>query len=191
MSRLAEMRDYVVMLRTKPDDNKFTGFSRSKTHKAMQHVYAKKLLIEPAYERQQYEGAAMFDLAWRMGRWSVFLDELNYIHLELGLTSEVNKLLTQGRSKRISVVTGMQRPAWVTRFALSEVSHVFTFGLEKRDAKTLSDSSSQRLQEIAPNLDQFQFAHFHRPTRTVAIGNANDLDDIISHPGKLAEKATR
>lgn len=190
MTRLAELRKYVVMLRTKPDDNKFKGFHRSSSHKAMLGVYAEKLLIEPPYERQIIEGAAMFDLAWRMGRWTVLLDELNYIHLELGLTSEVNKLLTQGRSKRLSVVTGMQRPAWVTRFALSEVSHIFTFGLERRDAKTLSDSSSERLQQIAPNLDQYQFAHFHRPTRTIAIGNANDLDSIIIQPSNLARKAS-
>jgi hypothetical protein len=188
MSRLLDMREYVVMLRTKDDDIKFKGFKRAKNAGAMQHVYSQKLLIEPEYEQQIQVGAKMLDLAYRMGRWTVVLDELYYISVELGLTNPVNKLLTQGRSKRLSIVTGMQRPAWISRFALSEVSHVFTFGLERRDAKILGDSTTQRFVDIAPNLQQYEFAHFHRPTRTITIGNANDLEKVIISPKTLLGK---
>ena len=185
MSRLADMRKYVVMLRTKPDDNKFRGFTRATSDKAMSSVYARKLLIEPAYDAQSSIGFAVFETAWKQGRWTVFLDELYYISVELGLQNSVNKLLTQGRSKRLSIVTGMQRPAWISRFALSEVQHVFTFSLERRDAKTLGDSSTSRFVDIAPRLEQYQFAHFHRPTRTIAIGNANELERILIAPQNI------
>jgi hypothetical protein len=184
-SKLANLREYCVMLQTKADDNKFQGFRRTRNPNDMQHVYARKLLIEPEYEQQVATAFRVFRNAWKQGRWTLFLDELFYIQDELGLKSEVNKLLTQGRSKRLSIVTGMQRPAWVTRFALSEVAHVFTFGLEKRDAKTLGQSTSEALGELSINLDQYEFAHFHRPTRTVTVGNANDLDRIIISPSKL------
>ena len=187
-TKLAELRKYVLMLRTKPDDNKFRGFRKAKTHNAMQGVYAEKLLIEPDYESQANVLASVFDLAWRQGRWTLIIDETFYVQRELGLEHSITKLLTQGRSKRLSIVTGMQRPAWVTRFALSEVSHVFTFGLERRDAKILADSSTERFIDIAPNLGQYEFAHFHRPTRTVAVGNANDLDRIIIPPSVLRKE---
>lgn len=190
MSKLASMREYVLMLRTKPDDNKFPGFKKAKTHSAMAGVYASKLLIEPSYESQAGTLAAVFEMAWRQGRWTMFIDETFYVQRELGLEHSITKLLTQGRSKRLSIVTGMQRPAWVTRFALSEVSHVFTFGLERRDAKILADSSTERFIEIAPNLGQYEFAHFHRPTRTVAVGNANDLDRIIIPPSALRKESS-
>ena len=49
----------------------------------------------------------------------------------------MERLLTQGRSKGISVVTGMQRPARISRFALSESTHTIAFFLEGRDRKLI------------------------------------------------------
>jgi hypothetical protein len=80
------------------------------------------------------------DLVWREGGWCLFIDELYYIQQELKLTQQVTQLLTQGRSNHISVVIGIQRPAWVTRFALSEPSHILCARLgDRRDAKTIKE----------------------------------------------------
>lgn len=49
-------------------------------------------------------------------------------------------MLTQGRSKRISVITLSQRPVRINRAALSEASHVIAFDLnDKRDQKSLEE----------------------------------------------------
>jgi hypothetical protein len=52
-------------------------------------------------------------------------------------------LLTQGRSKRIPVITLTQRPVQIPRVAFSEISHCVVFDLNDR-------KDQQRIEEIAP-----------------------------------------
>jgi hypothetical protein len=191
MSQLTGLRNYAIILRTKSDDNKFKGFRTVRDTRAMRGIHDRKLLIDPPYHRQASICADALLSAWKQGNWTVFLDELFYVDHILGLEAYVNMLLTQGRSKRLSIVTGMQRPLWVTRFALSEVQHVFTFGLEARDAKTLGQSTSEALGRVSTklDLDAFEFAHFHRPSRTISIGNANALERTIFTPTRKAKVA--
>jgi hypothetical protein len=61
------------------------------------------------------------------GRWCVALDEARYVAdpAYLGLRRELNQLLIQGRSLRISVVLGFQRPSWVPPEAYDQASHLF------------------------------------------------------------------
>lgn len=180
MARLVEWRKYVAIFRTKSDDIKFPGFVTIKDAKGLNDVKSKRLLIDPEYRHQASIGADVFETVWRRGGWSIFLDELFYIH-RLGLGSYVDMLLTQGRSKRISVVTGMQRPVNVTRFALSEVTHIFAFGVEGRDQKTIAELASDDFATVAGSRDMppYHFAHYHRPTHSVAVGTADRLDRIL------------
>jgi hypothetical protein len=61
------------------------------------------------------------------GRWCICLDEARYVAdpSYLGLRREVNQLLIQGRSLRISVVLNFQRPSWVPPEAYDQASHLF------------------------------------------------------------------
>lgn len=180
-TKLLPLRDHVVMLRTKADDNRFPGFHRIEHDRNLIDRRYTRFVLDPKYEQQGYQGALMLDRAWHEGGWTVAIDELYYASQELRLTPFVNRLLTQGRSKRITVVTGMQRPAWVSRFALSEVTHAFVFRLEGRDAKTIiGQSLSPRLWEAVEQLHGYDFAYYHRPSRTVAIGNARSLGRLIT-----------
>jgi hypothetical protein len=53
-------------------------------------------------------------------------------------------ILTQGRSKRIPVITLTQRPVRVSPFAFSEASHVAVFDLNaKADRKTVEDRTGE------------------------------------------------
>ena len=182
MSRLVGWRQFVAIFRTKADDIKFPGFQTVTDHKALNDVYKQRLLIVPEYRRQASIGAATFETIWKRGGWTIFLDELFYVH-RLGLGAYVDMLLTQGRSKRISVVTGMQRPVWVTRFALSEVTHIFAFGGEKRDLKTLSEMAGDDFANAVARLPRFHFAHYYVPDRSVAVGTADRLDRVLSPRG--------
>lgn len=182
MSRLADLRNYVVMLRTKSDDIKFRDMVRVKDTRAMGSLYDTRLLITPPFKEQARIGADMMSRAWKQGGWTVFNDELFYITDVLRLNIHVDMLLTQGRSKKLSIVNGMQRPVRITRFAISQATHVFAFRLENKDAKFVAEATSEDAEPVMRNLQQFQFAHFHRPTRTVAVGNANDLGKIIRIP---------
>ena len=179
-SRLVEWRNYVAILRTKPDDVKFKGFKTVKEAKALESPNRNsKLLITPTFKRQKVVAAEVFDMVWQMGGWTIVIDELFYVHDVLGLKSFVDMLMTQGRSKRISVVVGMQRPVNVTRFALSEATHVFSFRLEGRDRKTVKDITSESFAEATGKVPPFHFAHYHVKTRSVGVGTAKYLERVL------------
>jgi hypothetical protein len=180
MARLVDLRKYVVFVKTKADDITFGDLIKDKKGRLHRQLYADRILIDPPFERQFLVIRKALKDIWEHGGWSVFLDELYYID-RLGLRAYTDMLLTQGRSKGISVITGMQRPVWVTRFAISEVSHVICFRLEGRDLKTIADVTSDQfaMQVSRLNRDAHNFAHFHVPTATVSVGNANVLERTL------------
>jgi ABC-type dipeptide/oligopeptide/nickel transport system ATPase component len=177
-ARLMAMRDNVVVCRTKPDDIKFPGFKVVKSASAMD--VAGRYLLTPKYERQAIEIAEALDKAWKQGHWTIALDELYYTTQMLKLDAYINRLLTQGRSKNITVITGMQRPAWVSRFALSQATHAFLFVTEGRDTKTISQSLSPRLAAVVGELRKHEFVYFHRPSRSIRRGYAQNLQELIT-----------
>jgi hypothetical protein len=61
------------------------------------------------------------------GRWCICVDEARYVAdpSYLGLNREVKQLLIQGRSLRIAMVLGFQRPSWVPPEAYDQASYLF------------------------------------------------------------------
>jgi len=182
ISQLVQERQYCAILRTKPDDIVFPDFKTARTATALDNINYNRVLITPKYERQALEGARLLDKVWRQGGWTVVIDELWYVE-KLGLKPYVERLLTQGRSKKISVVVGMQRPAQVSRFSISECTHFFIFQVEGRDLKpTLTDSTTQAIYDPVRRLDRHDFCYFNTRNRIIAIGNARQLRAVIKSP---------
>lgn len=180
ISKLIELRKYVIVFRTKPDKNKFPGFEKVRRASAMDHWGAERILLEPAYERQAIEGYEMLDRAWRDGGWTVVIDENWYAEAHLGLKPYIVRLLTQGRSKDISVVVGMQRPVDISRFALSEITHLFVFRTEGRDLKfSLRDSTNDAIVPAVRALRGHDFVYYNAAKDELTAGNANKLDHVI------------
>lgn len=182
VSKLTALRHYVVMLRTKPDDIEFPGFVPSQTADAMERWNAERILLSPKLSRQAREIKSALQRTWEHGGWTTVVDELWYAERRLGLSKDIENLLTQGRSKKISMVVGMQRPSQVSRFAIAECTHLFVFRLEGRDAKTVSEASSPRMHPLILGLQGHDFAYFHRGKRVAVIGNANELGGIFANP---------
>jgi hypothetical protein len=134
------------------DDNRYDSFT-----------------LVPQYERQAREFRLAAERIWRHGGWTAYFDELFYLSERLRLTEPIERLLTQGRSKSISVAIGMQRPARVSRFAISESTHVLSFGLEGRDAKELSYATTRAVEDAVRGLPAHHFVWFRRP-HTVWVG---------------------
>lgn len=190
LARMMHMRRYVVVLKTKPDpddDTKWSGFHRVKDANAMRDERYTRLLLYPKYERQAIEGWRMLENAWRQGGWTVVIDELWYAE-RLGLSDSIERLLTQGRSKDISVVIGQQRPVGTSRFAISQTTHLFTFRVEGRDAKTVAESTTPRILPVIDQLPKYGFAYYNRALRIVSTGNARALGSIILPPGKISQR---
>lgn len=180
ISKLIELRNYVVFFRVKPDDIKLAGFRKARTAAAMDDLYETRILLDPIHSHQMREGYAMLEKAWHQGGWTIVVDEQWYMEKALRLGAMVERLLTQGRSKKISVVDGMQRPAQISRFTLSQATHGFFFRMEGRDVQIVKESMSPRLVPAIEGLTDHQFAYYHRGKRIVMVGDAKQLGKVIA-----------
>lgn len=178
VSKLVQMREYVVVFRTKPDDIKFPGFKTVKHADEMHDWHHNRLLLTPKFSEQALEGFRMLNNAWEQGSWTIVIDELWFAE-RLGLKPYIERLLTQGRSVKISVVLGMQRPAQISRFAISQCTHLFTFRVDGRDLDTIKLATTPRIVPAVNRLEGKNFAYYNRANRIIAIGNARQLDRVI------------
>ena len=183
IAELVKQREYVVIFRTKPDDIKFPGFTTVRKAEAMDDWHNNKILLVPKHADQLIEGFRMLTKAWDHGRWTIVIDEQWYAE-RLGLKPYIERLLTQGRSVGISVITGMQRPAMISRFAISQCTHLFTFRVDGRDLDTIKLATTPRIVPAVNRLEGKNFAYYNRAQRIVAIGNAKKLGAIIRIPTK-------
>lgn len=177
-NRILQLREYVVFLRTKSDATRIEGFTKALTADRMKRQNVSRILLEPKYEHQAHEGFLMLEHAWVMGGWTVAVDEYWYVE-RIGLQRPVERLLTQGRSKGISVVLGMQRPVQVSRFGISQCTHLFCFRIDNRDLKTIRDATNDGYADTVRDLRKYEYAYFNRADRSIRRGYAQTLDTIL------------
>jgi len=172
---LAARWPYYAVVKTKPDDVRYPG--RTIARAASMESKHNRFILDLSEARREVQEARVREItesAWKQGGWTIYYDELFYLE-RLGLVDTVEHLLTQGRSKGLTVVVGMQRPARITRFALSQATHVISFSQEGRDAKILRDATSDRMREAVEMLPRYHFAWYYRPERAVWTGRLQDL----------------
>lgn len=159
-----------MAIRTKPDDVTYPGAATVKAGKALNRQYLSRLLLEPDYEHQAREIHECLRLVWRQGHWLVYVDEEWYLEEELGLTYDINLLLTQGRSKNITVVNGAQRASRISRFVLSQATHVIAFRLDGRDVKVIEDATNAWVADYASVLRRHEFVWWRRDEDLMWVG---------------------
>lgn len=203
-SRLLAMREYVVVFLTKRDPRdtalwEGAGYKFVRNAKGIDDARYNRFVLQPKYSQQAIEGWRLFERVYRMGRWTIAVDEF-FLAERLGLREQIERLHTQGRSDKITVVVGQQRPVVTSRFALSQSTHVMSFRVDGRDAKTIADATTTR---VLPYLDEkyatpdtpaltgHDFAYIHRAKRFVGRGNARSLDRLIRRPGDLAKSGQK
>lgn len=185
-NRLLKLRGHVIFLRTKaedPSNDPMDGdWKRASTVKQIHERYP-WWLLEPDYEKQHREGVLLFHKARTERNWTVAIDELyGATQRHVSLEEPINWALTQGRSGGITVVTGMQRPVAVTRFALSQAAHTFVFAVDGRDATdTLYKAVTPKLRDALPLLDwrKYQFAYYNRHERRLLISDASQIERFM------------
>lgn len=90
-------------------------------------------VINPVPSEQPLVDKMLIDI-WDHENIGVWIDE----GLMFGQGDGIEACLTQGRSKYIPMIILMQRPVWVSRFAISEATFFQYFGLEDdRDKMTV------------------------------------------------------
>lgn len=95
--------------------------------------------------------------AWDRENVGVWFDE----GFMFGTGDGVDAIFTQGRSKHIPVIFLMQRPVWVSRFAVSEATFIQYFGLtDTRDRSTVAAFTGGPTPERSLPVDEF-LPEFH------------------------------
>lgn len=181
IKEIAQLWRYCVVLRTKPDKNTFRGFRTVRTASAMDAWSNEHIVLEPEYRRQAIEGYHMLEKVWQQGAWTCIVDE-NWYAERIGLKDYIERGLTQGRSKDITMIVGMQRPVQISRFALSEITHFFVFRCEGRDLKfSLRDALCDEIVPVVRNLKKYEFAYYNsvEGAKSIRVGNANALSKLI------------
>ena len=182
-ARLVQLRAFDIVLRTKDDDIKFPRHTRIRRAVAAElhpNRSEARYILDPPYTRQALEARALVGKVWAEGGWTVLFDETWYVSKQLHLEREIDRLLTQGRSLGISVVCGMQRPAQISRFVLSQCTHLFAFASEGRDTQTLAEAFTPRIKEAMPRLRPHEFLYFNRRTRSLRYGYAQHLTEVLA-----------
>lgn len=184
--RLLDNRRYLLIIRTKEDDVDYrTDVKVTKVRDvegAIDDVRNNR--IEIAIGRNEYEQQAVAIKAaiakvWKQGGWTIYFDELWFCERKLKLTTEIEKLLTQGRSLGVSVMLGMQRPSQISRFALSQARHVVSFTIDGRDLLTLKQAFGPRMAEVE-TLPKYHFLWYSKDDRATWTGKVQDLQTQTS-----------
>lgn len=176
------LRQYVLALIAKADDLQWASWrtiKRAELAIVPRHMNYAYYRLLPEYEDAEREFQAAMRKAWREGGWTVYLDELYYLE-DLGCKNLIRQLLTQGRSKRVSVVCGCQRPANVTRYALSETTHIFS-GIvgDKRDLDTLKHFIGEDFVDELQSLTIYHFLYYNKRTREKRIVTRDSVQEVL------------
>ena len=134
---LLPKRTFVVVIGTKPRDATLTGLKK-KGFKIIrsfpEHIDAEtkpKLILWPKFEKPsdirkqaRVVGKAMA-LMFAQGGWTVFVDEIRYVSETLKLKAMLELYWQQGRSIKLSLMGGTQRPAFVPLMMYDQATHLF------------------------------------------------------------------
>lgn len=192
LASLLLLRSDYIVVRTKPDDVKWQG-KRVRTVKDIDDPRQPYWILEPRHERQYQEIANAYEKTWREEGWCLCIDELFYVDDYLRLGRYTTRAMTQGRSKHLTMVVGMQRPVSVTRFALSQSTHLIVFQQDDRDALTISQAAGGRpLRDAIMSLDRHEFVWYHRAERKFWRGRfdprTGQLEGLAQDATTLARK---
>jgi hypothetical protein len=97
---------------------------------------------------------------WDHEHVGVWIDE----GLMFGTGDGIDACFTQGRSKRIPMIMLMQRPVWVSRFAVSEATFIQYFGLEDDRDKATVSAFAKRL-PVDSDLEQYHSFYYDVPRK--------------------------
>lgn len=175
LARLIEARRYRIIIRTKPDDVIYRGAREVATLRGLERDRdANAFVLDPAYDEHGPEIYSTLEWAYRTGGWSIAIDECYYVtKLGRDMELELEKLMTQGRSLKLTMVCGMQRPSRVPRFCLSEATHVLCFSMEGRDVKIIEEAHGPKIAAAVESLGRFEFAWYNVPARSIWRGRLN------------------
>ena len=186
---LLELRDYVVILATKPRDAVLDRLVRSGQYSRieswpppMEPSLMPRVILWPRWKGQADTGK-MADTFWEAlggifaeGRWAVYADELAYICRRLGLANDLQDFWQQGRSLKLSMLGATQRPAHVPLDLYTEAQHLFLFRqVEANDLKRvqgLAGIDPAGIRDRVRRLGKYEFLYIDKTTERLVLSQS-------------------
>jgi hypothetical protein len=110
-------------------------------------------VVNPVPSDQPMIDKMLLDI-WDRENIGVWIDE----GLLFGTGDGIDACFTQGRSKRIPMIMLMQRPTWVSRFAISEATYIQYFGLiDERDKRVVRGFAKIPTDQTLPRFHSFYY----------------------------------
>lgn len=160
------------IVRQWPPDNRIPGmrYDPIKTPKIALWPPAEKL---HSRGRQQRTFLHFLEDAFERGGYAIFADEIRYLTYDLKLNDEMVRILLQGRSLGISLVSATQRPRHVPLEIYSQATHLFLFReSDRQNLQRLSEIggvNTEEVKAICPHLPQYHFLYVNTRDGTMAI----------------------
>lgn len=178
LSRLLDHRKYVLFFGTKLYDDSYNAFIKAgyRRYNSYDQVpaWADRVMLWPKiprntdlreiYRIQAATFRPALNQVFHERGWTVVLDELHYLCNQLRLEAEAAMFHHQGRSSRLTMVDGFQRPAHVPLVVYGSASHVFVWKTKQldTDGRRLADFGGADKRELTANmmsLDRFEFIY--------------------------------
>jgi transposase len=176
---LLPLHPYVVVFANKPRDRTMDALVRSgyrrmaKWRSIPARSVPRRVLWPPATtlrsdDAQREVFLDAMNKIYREGGWTLVMDETSYITEDLKLGKEVKTFLRLGRSLEISLVTSIQRPAWVPLEIYSQSTHLFIWKTsDEQDLSRLAGlgaANTEVARMVVANLEKYQILYIN--TRT-------------------------
>ena len=142
-------------------------------------------VVRPLPNQGEQVNAYLWQL-WSRENVGIFIDE----GFMIPSSEALDAILTQGRSKRIPVITLTQRPVWLSRFVFSEAQFFQIFRLtDERDRKTVLNFVPNKASE---KLEEFHSFYYDvNRDNLVTFGPVPDRQTIIETFEERTKKRTR
>lgn len=182
---LLPMRQYVVILGTKPKDISLEKFGKRHGYKRIKEwgklspkrwprriLWPEARSVDAAAKQAAAFSAAMSRI-YVEGGWTLYVDELWFFCHVLKLTHLIKVYLQQARSLQISLVVSSQRPAWIPVEVFDQSTHLFFY--RDNDERNLSRMSgigwlsANQIKLAIASLPEFHVLYVNTRTGTMVI----------------------
>jgi hypothetical protein len=193
LARLLPKRESVVVFVTKLYDPVFQQEYLRQGYKRIEQwsdarPWDRKLLLWPGREstlrgtlvKQRVVFKEALDRIFHERGWCIVIDEQHYMCASLGLQTEIAMYLHQGRSAGLTVVNGIQRPAWVPVVTYSGSQHGFIWKTtDAKDASRLANLGGTNAKELGYNalkLKKHEFIYVNTTNGRAPIRTQVDMN---------------
>lgn len=167
------MRKWLVVIATKSNDDTLAGYTGFKERKTWPPDFHEKLILfwqkpKDLLDLRSIQLAiyGVMNHLYRYGGWTIYFDDLFFVSETLKLKGAIKMFYTQVRSSDVSIVSSIQRPAWVPVECLSQSTYILVFYTQdEKDIHRMAEGigmSYQTLLRAIQQLKQYEFLLIQR-----------------------------